>query len=132
MTNPASDLAAELANRARAFDSNLPYLEARAKLEGLYERRRNAGLGEYEKLTEQITKLEEEAARLSRDEEPGEFKEGVATDPPVSEPQRKAMQAAAHGHSTLGIPKSVGEEFVGKAHDEAPRGRWGGRSAKRA
>ena len=22
------------------------------------------------------------------------------------------MQAAAHGHSTLGIPKSVGKEFV--------------------
>lgn len=34
--------------------------------------------------------------------------------PPVSEKQRKAMYAAAEGHSTLGIPKSVGEEFVGK------------------
>lgn len=41
----------------------------------------------------------------------------LATDPPVSEKQRKAMYAAASGHSTLGIPKSVGEEFVGKAHD---------------
>jgi hypothetical protein len=41
------------------------------------------------------------------------------TDPPVSEKQRRAMFAAAAGHSTLGIPKKVGEEFVGKAdsHD---------------
>jgi hypothetical protein len=38
-------------------------------------------------------------------------------DEPVSEPQRRAMWAAASGHSTLGIPKSVGEEFVGKAKD---------------
>lgn len=37
----------------------------------------------------------------------------LATDPPVSEKQRRAMEAAAHGHSTLGIPKKVGEEFVG-------------------
>lgn len=35
----------------------------------------------------------------------------MATDPPVSEAQRKAMCAAAHGHSTLDIPKSVGEEY---------------------
>ena len=32
--------------------------------------------------------------------------------PSVSEKQRRAMQAAAHGHSTLGIPKSVGQEFT--------------------
>lgn len=38
----------------------------------------------------------------------------LATDPPVSEKQRKAMWAAAGGKSTLGIPKKVGEEFVGK------------------
>ena len=31
--------------------------------------------------------------------------------PPVSEKQRRAMFAAAEGHSTLGIPKSVGKEF---------------------
>lgn len=37
-----------------------------------------------------------------------------ATDPPVSEKQRRAMWAAAEGHSTLGIPKSVGKEYVGK------------------
>jgi 8-oxo-dGTP pyrophosphatase MutT (NUDIX family) len=41
--------------------------------------------------------------------------------PTVSEAQRRAMQAAAHGHSTLGIPKSVGEEFVG-ADAEPPQG----------
>ncbi|MEI1397552.1 NUDIX domain-containing protein [Klebsiella pneumoniae] len=32
--------------------------------------------------------------------------------PTVSEKQHRAMEAAAHGHSTLGIPQSVGEEFV--------------------
>lgn len=37
----------------------------------------------------------------------------IAFDPPVSEKQRRAMEAAAHGKSTLGIPKKVGEEFVG-------------------
>jgi hypothetical protein len=41
----------------------------------------------------------------------------LAIDPPVSEKQRRAMQAAAHGHSTLGIPKKVGEEFVGHGDD---------------
>ena len=33
--------------------------------------------------------------------------------PPVSEAQRRAMGAAMSGHSTLGIPKSVGKEFIG-------------------
>ena len=32
--------------------------------------------------------------------------------PPVSEAQRRAMEAAAHGHSTLGIPKKVGREYA--------------------
>lgn len=32
--------------------------------------------------------------------------------PPRSEAQRRAMQAAAHGRSTLGIPRSVGKEFA--------------------
>ena len=32
--------------------------------------------------------------------------------PPVSERQRKAMWAAASGHSTIGIPKKVGKEFA--------------------
>lgn len=32
--------------------------------------------------------------------------------PAKSAKQYRAMQAAAHGHSTLGIPQSVGEEFV--------------------
>ena len=32
--------------------------------------------------------------------------------PPVSEKQRRAMQAAAAGNSTIGIPQSVGEEFA--------------------
>ncbi len=32
--------------------------------------------------------------------------------PVVSEAQRKAMYAAAAGKSTLGIPKSVGADFI--------------------
>jgi hypothetical protein len=40
--------------------------------------------------------------------------EPLANDPPVSEAQRRAMYAARAGRSTLGIPASVGEEFVGK------------------
>lgn len=39
--------------------------------------------------------------------------DGVA-DESVSEPQHKAMEAAAHGASTLGIPEKVGEEFAKK------------------
>ena len=35
-----------------------------------------------------------------------------ATDKSVSKAQRKAMQAAAHGKSTIGIPVSVGKEFA--------------------
>ena len=31
--------------------------------------------------------------------------------PSVSGKQHRAMEAAAHGHSTLGIPKKVGEDF---------------------
>lgn len=36
----------------------------------------------------------------------------LATDPPTSEAQRRAMWAAASGHSNIGIPKSVGEKFA--------------------
>jgi hypothetical protein len=32
--------------------------------------------------------------------------------PPKSEKQRRAMGAAMHGKSTLGIPKKVGKEFI--------------------
>jgi hypothetical protein len=32
--------------------------------------------------------------------------------PAVSKAQFKAMEAAAHGHSTLGIPAGVGKDFV--------------------
>lgn len=38
----------------------------------------------------------------------------IAGDKSVSENQRRAMQAAAHGKSTIGIPESVGKEFVSK------------------
>ena len=32
--------------------------------------------------------------------------------PSTSKAQHNAMEAAAHGHSTLGIPKKVGQEFA--------------------
>lgn len=41
-----------------------------------------------------------------------EIDEGA--DESVSEPQHKAMEAAAHGASNLGIPESVGKEFAAK------------------
>src|SRR6202035_3490475 len=50
----------------------------------------------------------------------------MATDPPVSEKQRKAMFAAREGKSTLGIPKKVGEGFVGKDCDATDAGPGGG------
>lgn len=49
----------------------------------------------------------------------------IATDPPVSEKQRRAMYAALHGKSNVGIPKSVAEKFVGPAHDMSPE-EWDG------
>jgi hypothetical protein len=39
-------------------------------------------------------------------------KEEALSKPPVSESQRKAMWAAADGHSDLGIPSSVGKDFA--------------------
>lgn len=38
----------------------------------------------------------------------------AATDESVSAAQHRAMESAAHGHSTLGIPEKVGKEFVEK------------------
>lgn len=50
------------------------------------------------------------------------------TDESVSEEQHKAMEAAAHGESELGIPKGVGEEFAKKdekkAFDAEPAKAW--------
>jgi 8-oxo-dGTP pyrophosphatase MutT (NUDIX family) len=45
--------------------------------------------------------------------------EQLASDPAVSRQQQKAMCAAAGGNSTLGIPKSVGEEFCTKVSTDA-------------
>jgi hypothetical protein len=39
-------------------------------------------------------------------------RDNYATDPPVSEAQRKAMFAAKSGNSTIGIPQKVGAEFA--------------------
>ena len=40
--------------------------------------------------------------------------------PSTSEAQHRAMEAAANGHSTLGIPESVGKEFVAADGASAP------------
>jgi hypothetical protein len=40
--------------------------------------------------------------------------------PATSQRMFRAMEAAAHGHSTLGIPASVGQEFV--AATGSPKG----------
>jgi hypothetical protein len=39
-------------------------------------------------------------------------RDNYATDPPVSEAQRKAMFAAKSGNSTIGIPQKIGAEFA--------------------
>src|SRR5579863_9064987 len=57
------------------------------------------------------------AESKARGDNVAELERKLAFDPPVSEKQRKAMFAAASGHSKLGIPKKVGEEFVGKVKD---------------
>lgn len=45
-------------------------------------------------------------------QEAAEPQESEDTMPSVSQAQRAAMQAAAQGRSTLGIPKAVGQEFA--------------------
>ena len=40
--------------------------------------------------------------------------------PSVSGKQARAMQAAAHGASKIGIPKKVGEEFAAADKHEPP------------
>jgi hypothetical protein len=57
--------------------------------------------------------------------------------PSVSPKQHNAMEAAAHGNSTLGIPKSVGEDFVmadtkktGSFHGKSNALGHGGRAAQ--
>lgn len=41
--------------------------------------------------------------------------------PMESKDQNAAMHAAAEGHSTLGIPQSVGQKFVNASHGERVR-----------
>lgn len=48
--------------------------------------------------------------------------------PSKSRRQHNAMEAAAHGHSTLGIPERVAKEFL--KHDQA-QGLWGSKKKKR-
>lgn len=55
---------------------------------------------------------------LALPEPPMDPMDPFGEDKSVSEAQHRAMAAAAEGHSTLGIPKSVGEEFI-RADKEA-------------
>lgn len=43
--------------------------------------------------------------------------------PSTSPAQHRAMEAAAHGHSTLGIPRKVGQEFVHADERKADHGK---------
>lgn len=80
------------------------------------------GAANKHKLREKADRLNAEQQRLSKEGWVtsstkiigGRDSAKLATDPPVSEKQRRAMFAAKSGKSTLGIPKKVGEEFVGK------------------
>jgi hypothetical protein len=49
--------------------------------------------------------------------------------PAVSGKQYRAMQAAAHGHSTLGIPQKVGKEFA-EATPPSDRSKWSGHAKR--
>ena len=66
------------------------------------------------------------AKMLDHIEHEGMSAKPESLDESVSEPQHKAMEAAAHGQSNLGIPKDVGKEFAeadkGKTFDEAGMG----------
>jgi hypothetical protein len=44
--------------------------------------------------------------------------------PSKSSAQHRAMEAAAHGHSTLGIPAKVGREFVRADEGKHEKGEW--------
>ena len=58
--------------------------------------------------------LDTDAVIVPPEPQPGEEDPAGASDKSVSESQHKAMAAAASGHSTIGIPKKVGEEFLSK------------------
>jgi len=58
--------------------------------------------------------LDTDAVIVPPTEPTGETDPAAAGDKSVSEAQHKAMEAAAHGHSTLGIPAKVGKEYVAK------------------
>lgn len=65
-----------------------------------------------------------EAGKSKKDSLPAAIHSALADakHEPKSEQQEKAMYSAAEGESKLGIPKKVGEEFVGK-QDSVPHHR---------
>lgn len=77
-------------------------------------KRRKSGFGgltsgeekEFEDLRDRIGRIGFKSAGAVR------AKDNMATDPPVSEAQRRAMFAAKAGNSNIGIPQHVGKEFA--------------------
>lgn len=103
--NPQADLAAELTIRRdnrMALDSRASDL--RASIAELERQWRDAEGHHKERIKSDLDYAKRELARVGGDDL-------MATDPAVSEKQRKAMCAAASGNSNLGIPKDVGEEY---------------------
>lgn len=88
----------------RAGEANANYFERLADWHNREARRYSSGSNskKAQEHQEAATQYRAAAKRFSKD---------MATDPPVSQAQRAAMQAAAHGNSTLGIPAKVGKEF---------------------
>lgn len=66
-------------------------------------------------MPEEVSPFETEQLSGGQEEfDAGNTGDKAAQDKSVSAAQHNAMESAAHGKSTLGIPKSVGEEFVKK------------------
>ena len=65
----------------------------------------------HQKIKEAIESLK---TKQQSEDEGWTLKNKKAEDKSVSEAQHRAMEAAAHGNSTLDIPKKVGKEFVKK------------------
>lgn len=94
------DMKPEIAKRVRAL-----------ALDGKHKLAKDATLDDVEKVLGMLEEHEVEGG-----------------DESVSEAQHNAMESAAHGSSTLGIPEKVGKEFAdadkGKSYDAEPMKAW--------
>lgn len=106
----AGDSSAKDNTDCPALDGTLTPGE-QTRFDMLKETKRNGVLSpseqkEFEGLRDKVGRLGFKSAGATR------ARDGMATDPPVSEAQRRAMFAAKSGKSNIGIPKSVGTEFA--------------------